>query len=87
MARLARSIRPAPQVNVGDWHLSMMAPYRLGPKNLFGAQMLEREFKSLSLLVPLADGLAGDHNYISENLLGEIPMLRGGATSNVGRRE
>ena len=47
--------------------------------------MFQREFKALPLLVSLADGLASDHHDVLENLLGEIPMLGGGTTTNISR--
>ena len=49
--------------------------------------MLEREFKALSRLMSVADGLASDHDDIFENLLGEVPMLRRRAACDVCGRK
>ena len=66
-------------VDIGDRHFALMAPDRLGTEDFLGFQVLERKIKAVPLLLSDADGLAGDHDDILENLFREIPMLGGRA--------
>ena len=74
-------------VDIGDRHFALMAPDRLGTEDFLGFQVLERKIKAVPLLLSDADGLAGDHDDILENLFREIPMLGGRAAADIGRRE
>ena len=37
--------------------------------------------------MPLTDRLTGDDDDVPENLLGEVPMFRGGTASHIGGRK
>ena len=74
-------------VNIGDGHLCVVAPDWFCAEDFFRLQVLQSEVEALPLLVPLADGLSRYDHDVFENLLGQIPMLRGGAAGDVAGRE
>src|SRR5579859_3820671 len=74
-------------VNIGDRHLGVVTPDGLGAEDFFGPQVLECEVEALPRLVGLADSLSRNDHDVLENLLGQVPMLRCGAASDVARRK
>ena len=71
-------------MNVGDRHLCMMPPDRFGAEDFVSAQMFQGELETLPDLAFLAYGLTGNDDNVLEDLFGQVPMFRCGATSDIG---
>src|ERR1700730_780934 len=74
-------------MDVGDRHFGSMAPDNLRAEYFSWVQMLEGKIEALAGLLPLTDCLAGHDDDILEDLLGKVPVFRGGAARHVGGRE